>query len=61
LNVIATSPDGVVEALQVPHKRFAISVQWHPEDMYMDDAAMKRLFEAFVGAARERALARQAV
>lgn len=58
LNVLATSPDGVIEAMEVPNKRFAFSVQWHPEDMYMDDAAMKRLFTAFVDAARERALER---
>ncbi len=61
LQVAALSSDGVVEALEVPNKRFAVSVQWHPEDMYMDDAAMKRLFEAFVDAARERALARASI
>jgi putative glutamine amidotransferase len=55
VNVTATSPDGVIEALEVPGKRFAVSVQWHPEDLYIDDAAMKRLFDAFVSAARDRA------
>jgi putative glutamine amidotransferase len=58
LNITALSPDEVVEALEMPNKRFVISVQWHPEDLYMDDDAMKRLFEAFVSAARERALER---
>jgi putative glutamine amidotransferase len=58
LTVTALSPDEVVEALEMPNKRFVVSVQWHPEDMYMDDGAMKRLFEAFIDAARERAMAR---
>jgi putative glutamine amidotransferase len=49
------SPDGVVEALEAPDKRFVLSVQWHPEDLYNGDEAMKRLFESFVQAARESA------
>lgn len=51
--VTAQSPDGIVEAMELPGKRFALSVQWHPEDM-TDDAAMHRLFSEFVEAARER-------
>lgn len=50
--ITALAPDEVVEALEIPDKRFAISVQWHPEDLYLNDAAMRRLFEAFVAAAR---------
>lgn len=53
----AFAPDGVVEALEVADKRFALSVQWHPEDM-ADDEAAQRLFEAFVDAAREWAATR---
>ncbi|MBI1278150.1 MAG: gamma-glutamyl-gamma-aminobutyrate hydrolase family protein [Anaerolineaceae bacterium] len=49
--VTAYSPDGVVEAIEIPHKKFVLSVQWHPEDLYRDDPAMKRLFKAFVEAA----------
>lgn len=49
--VTAYSPDGVVEALEMPDKKFVLSVQWHPEDLYSDDAAMKQLFRAFVEAA----------
>lgn len=48
----AQAADGVVEALEIPDRRFALSVQWHPEDMVDDDAA-RALFDAFVGAARE--------
>jgi putative glutamine amidotransferase len=49
--VTAHSPDGVVEAIEMPNKKFVLSVQWHPEDLYRDDPAMKRLFKAFVEAA----------
>lgn len=52
--ITAFSPDGLVEATEMPDKRFALSVQWHPEDLYENDEAMMRLFEAFVEAARER-------
>jgi putative glutamine amidotransferase len=51
-NVIAYSPDGIVEALEFPDRRFALSVQWHPEDL-VDDETAQRLFKAFVNAARE--------
>lgn len=54
VKVTGYAPDGVVEAIEVPDKPFAMSVQWHPEDLYQDDAVMARLFEAFVAAARER-------
>ena len=52
--VTAYSPDGLVEATELPGKQFALSVQWHPEDLYENDESMMRLFEAFVEAARER-------
>jgi putative glutamine amidotransferase len=40
--------DGVLEAVEDPHARFRVGVQWHPE--VGDDP---RLFEALVEAARE--------
>lgn len=58
VHVTAHAPDGIVEALELPDRRFALSVQWHPEDLADDDAAMAALFEAFVDAARDYALAR---
>lgn len=50
----AWSADGVVEAVELPHNRFCIGVQWHPEQSPTETA----LFDAFVQAARERQLAR---
>lgn len=49
--VTAYAPDGVAEALEVPDKKFVLSVQWHPEDFYREDPAMQRLFRAFIEAA----------
>ncbi len=31
LEVVGESPDGVVEAVRDPHRRFFVGVQWHPE------------------------------
>jgi putative glutamine amidotransferase len=53
LNVAATTEDGVVEALEDPSKRWAVSVQWHPERAEMGEAP-RALFEAFVAACREQ-------
>ena len=51
LKVVATAPDGVVEAVEVPGQRFAIGVQWHPEWLYDTHPEMKRLFTALIEAA----------
>jgi len=40
-------PDGIIEAFEVPRKRFALAVQWHPEDQVSRDATQRKLFEAF--------------
>lgn len=49
---VAWADDGVVEAIEKPSRRFAIAVQWHPEGMYRTDPQARRLFDAFVDAAR---------
>ncbi len=48
LVVAARAPDGTVEALEAPARRFTLGVLWHPEAG--DDLA---LFEALVAEARE--------
>ncbi len=55
VSVSAVAPDGVVEAIEVPDRRFMLSVQWHPEDLYNGSEAMNRLFKAFVEAAADYA------
>jgi putative glutamine amidotransferase len=49
VRVAARSPDGLIEALEVPGRRFALGVQWHPERD--DGPASARLAEALVEAA----------
>lgn len=51
LKVTATAPDGIVEGFELPGQRFAVSVQWHPEDL-TDDPTMQGLFDAFVAATK---------
>lgn len=52
LVVSATAPDGIVEALEAPAHRFALGVQFHPEDLYPTDERSKGLFMRFVAACR---------
>jgi putative glutamine amidotransferase len=59
LVVVARAPDNVVEALELPGKRFVLAVQWHPEDR--TGGADARLFEAFRDATRERQAAVKAI
>lgn len=53
VRVVATAADGLVEAIELPDKKFALAVQWHPEDLLQVEV-MQKLFDAFVEAARER-------
>ncbi|TAL00557.1 MAG: gamma-glutamyl-gamma-aminobutyrate hydrolase family protein [Rhodospirillaceae bacterium] len=48
--VDAVAPDGVIEGIEDPTRRFCIGVQWHPE--FHISAADVRLFAAFVEACR---------
>jgi putative glutamine amidotransferase len=48
--VDAVAPDGVVEGIEDPRRRFLIGVQWHPE--YAISEGDTRLFAAFIAAAR---------
>ncbi len=50
LVVAARAPDGVIEGIEDPRRRFCIGVQWHPE--YGIDPGDKRLFAAFIAACR---------
>ena len=52
LIVVARAPDGVIEGLEAPDRRFCIGVQWHPEVMVDTVPLMRRLFEGLVKAAQ---------
>ncbi|MBQ9148741.1 MAG: GNAT family N-acetyltransferase [Oscillospiraceae bacterium] len=48
---MATAPDGIVEAMYMPGKRFVWSVQWHPEFAYQVSEPNRRIIGAFLRAA----------
>jgi len=50
LVVSARAPDGTVEGLERPDRRFAVAVQWHPENSAGVNEKDRRLFEAFAAA-----------
>lgn len=52
LQVVATAPDGIVEAVHAPAHPWLIGVQWHPEKSADRDPTQQRLFDAFVAAHR---------
>ena len=47
----ATAPDGLVEAIEDPSRRFCLGVQWHPENFYRT-GEFRSLFEGFIAACR---------
>ena len=55
LIVSASARDGVVEAVETLDQPFVIGVQWHPERLFMTDETSRRLFAAFVYAAKSYA------
>ena len=47
LVAVATAPDGVIEAIEAPERRFCLGVEWHPENFYRT-GEFRSLFEGFV-------------
>ena len=48
----ALASDGIVEAIESPTHRFFLGIQWHPEFLFDRHPLHRRLFEAFLRAAR---------
>ena len=53
VRVNAVAPDGVIEGIEVPARRFCLGVQWHPE--FSITSGDRAIFAAFVDAARQAA------
>lgn len=51
LKISATSPDGVIEAIESTAHKFCLGVQWHPE--YAASPIDQKLFQALCDAARK--------
>ena len=52
LLVSALAPDDVIEAVESRRHPFLLGVQWHPEFLYDHDTMARRIFLAFLKAAR---------
>jgi putative glutamine amidotransferase len=52
LKASAVATDGIIEAVELPGHRFLLGVQWHPEFLYGRHEVQRRLFQAFLKAAR---------
>jgi putative glutamine amidotransferase len=52
LRPTAFAPDGLIEGFEGTDGRFLLGVQWHPEELAQTSDRMRRLFAAFIDAAR---------
>lgn len=52
LTEMAWSEDGLIEAVCLPEKRFVWAVQWHPEFSFRVNEDSRKIFGAFVAAAK---------
>ena len=48
LEVVATSDDGVIEAIQLKDKKFVLGLQWHPEMLLTGSDEMLPIFKVLV-------------
>ncbi len=55
VRVVARADDGVAEGMELPEYRFALAVQYHPEEMFETDELSRKLFAAFARACQEGA------
>lgn len=46
--VSARAQDGIIESIERRNGHFAVGVQWHPEALAEEDAAMQAIFDGFV-------------
>jgi putative glutamine amidotransferase len=53
LSPMAVSPDGLIEAIYMPGKRFVWGVQWHPEFSYRNSPESVAIIQAFLRAVGE--------
>jgi putative glutamine amidotransferase len=54
LRVVGRSPDGMVEAVEMPEHGFVLGLQCHPEELSAAEPWASRLFTGLVEAARRR-------
>ena len=60
LQVVAEHDDGMIEAVEATDRPWMVGVQWHPERTFADPES-KKIFEAFIRAAKSYAKQKSAV
>lgn len=50
--IMAQAPDGIVEAIYMPDKKFVWGVQWHPEFSYLKSGESRKILRAFLEEAK---------
>ena len=53
VKIVATSPDDIIEAIEVPGHPWLVAVQWHPEMSFNEDPSQQRIFDQLVKTAAE--------
>lgn len=51
--VSAMSEDGFIEGIEIPHLKFHMGIQWHPEISYQEDDNSKRIIDYFLDVCRK--------
>lgn len=46
--IAAVSEDGLIEAIEMPNKKFVMGVQWHPEKMLDYDESANQIYDKFI-------------
>ncbi|HEX9037450.1 MAG TPA: gamma-glutamyl-gamma-aminobutyrate hydrolase family protein [Ktedonobacterales bacterium] len=54
VRIVAQADDGVAEGMELPAYRFALAVQYHPEELFASDDLSRALFAAFARACGAR-------
>ena len=53
LKIVATAPDDIIEAIEVPGHSWLVAVQWHPEMSASEDPSQQRIFDQLIKKAVE--------
>lgn len=51
--IVASAPDGIIEAIELSGHPWLVAVQWHPEMSALEDASQQNIFDQLVRAAAE--------
>jgi putative glutamine amidotransferase len=51
--ISARAPDGVIEAIEMPDKKFVMGVLWHPEYFLQDGSLHLNVLKGFIAAAKK--------